>query len=66
MKDLGVAKHILGMEIKRDRVNGKLWFGQSKYVNSISLGFDKQDFRPLCVPISTRTKLSISYCPTSP
>jgi len=25
MKDLSVAKHILGMEIRRDRVNIKLW-----------------------------------------
>jgi len=25
MKDLGVAKHILGMEIHRDGKNGELW-----------------------------------------
>ena len=25
MKDLGAANHILGMEIKRDRENRKLW-----------------------------------------
>ena len=25
MKDLGAVKHILGMEIHRDRKNGKLW-----------------------------------------
>ena len=25
MKDLGVAKQILGMEIHRDKKNGKLW-----------------------------------------
>ena len=25
MKDLGAAKHILGMEIHRDKKNGKLW-----------------------------------------
>ena len=35
MKDLGAAKNILGMEIRRDRVEKKLWLGQSKYVNSI-------------------------------
>eukprot|EP01018_Ginkgo_biloba_P024166 Gb_40913 [translate_table: standard] len=28
MKDLGAAKYILEMEIKRDRVNRKLWLGQ--------------------------------------
>jgi hypothetical protein len=33
MKDLGAARHILGIEIRRDRENINLWFGQSKYVN---------------------------------
>jgi hypothetical protein len=28
MKDLGAAKQILGMEIHRDRKNGKLWLSQ--------------------------------------
>ena len=28
MKDLGVARQILGMEILRDRSNGKLWLSQ--------------------------------------
>ena len=35
MKDISVGKHIIVMEIKRDKVNIKLWLGQSKYVNSI-------------------------------
>jgi hypothetical protein len=35
MKYLSVAKHILGIEIKRDRVNKNPWLGQSKYFNSI-------------------------------
>jgi len=35
MKDLGAAKHILGMEIRRDGVNKKLWLGESKYVNLV-------------------------------
>jgi len=28
MKDLGATKQILGMEIHRDRKNGKLWLSQ--------------------------------------
>jgi hypothetical protein len=32
---LGVAKHILGMEILGDRVDKNLWIGQSKYDNFI-------------------------------
>jgi hypothetical protein len=35
MKDLGVANVILGMEIKRDRANRKLWLNQRKYVETI-------------------------------
>jgi hypothetical protein len=66
MKDLGATKHILGMEIKRDRLNRNLWLGQSKYANSILQRFDMQDFRTLCLPISVGTKLSISNCLTSP
>jgi hypothetical protein len=31
MKDLGATKHILSMEILRDRMNGKLWLSQQKY-----------------------------------
>jgi hypothetical protein len=35
MKDLGAANFILGMEIKRDRANRKLWLNQRKYVETI-------------------------------
>eukprot|EP00253_Pinus_taeda_P009951 PITA_09951 len=37
MKDLGAARQILGMEIFRDRSNGKLWLSQQKYVEKILL-----------------------------
>lgn len=66
MKDLGAAKHILGMEIRRDRVNRKLWLGQSKYVNSVLQRFNMQNCRPLSVPFTVGMKLSILDCPTSP
>jgi hypothetical protein len=35
MKDLGVANFIMGMEIKRDHANMKLWLNQRKYVERI-------------------------------
>jgi hypothetical protein len=66
MNDLDATKHILGIEIRRDRVNKKLWLGQSKYVNSILQRFGMQDCRSLCVPIFIGIKLSILDCPTSP
>eukprot|EP00253_Pinus_taeda_P022944 PITA_22944 len=39
MKDLGVARQILGMEIFRDKRNGKLWLSQQKYIEKILLRF---------------------------
>jgi hypothetical protein len=35
MKDLGAANFILGMEIKRDWANNKLWLNQRKFVKTI-------------------------------
>jgi hypothetical protein len=35
MKDLGAANFILGMEIKRDQANRKLWLNKRKYVETM-------------------------------
>lgn len=35
MKDLGATNFILGMEIKRDQANKKLWANQRIYVETI-------------------------------
>ena len=35
MKDLGVAKQILGMRITRDRKNRKLTFSQGEYIEKV-------------------------------
>jgi hypothetical protein len=59
MKDLGVAKYILGMEIKRDRENKKLWLSESKYVKFVLRHFLMVDCRPLSVPISMGTVLLV-------
>ena len=40
MKDLGATRHILGMEIIRDRQNIKLWIGKSKYIDTILRRFN--------------------------
>ena len=32
MKDMGIAKHILEMEILRDKNAGKLWLSQERYI----------------------------------
>ena len=35
MKDLGVAKQILGMRITRDKKNHKLMFSQGEYIEKV-------------------------------
>ena len=40
MKDLGEAKKILGMEIKRDRHSKKLYLSQKEYLKRVLKRFD--------------------------
>jgi len=40
MKDLGVAKQILGMRITRDRKNCKLTFSQNEYIEKVLKKFN--------------------------
>ena len=35
MNDLGVANFFLGMEMKRDWANKKLWLNQRKYIEMV-------------------------------
>ena len=43
MKDIGVEKQILGMEIHRDKKNGKLSLSQQKHVEKILMIFGMND-----------------------
>eukprot|EP00253_Pinus_taeda_P010898 PITA_10898 len=65
MKDLGVAKQILGMEILRDKSNGKLWLSQQKYIEKILLRFGMNNVKPVSVPLASPFKLSSSLCPNT-
>jgi hypothetical protein len=40
MKDIGATNLILGMEIKRDRANKKIWLNQRKYAETILQSFN--------------------------
>jgi hypothetical protein len=62
MKDLGVANFILGMEIKRDRANKKLWLNQRKYVETILHRFNMQGSKLVKVPIPIGVNLSAYQC----
>jgi hypothetical protein len=63
MKDLGAANFILGMEIKRDRANRKLWLNQRKYVETILQRFNMHGSKVVKVPIPIGVKLSADHCP---
>jgi hypothetical protein len=63
MKDLVAANFILGMEIKRDRANMKLWLNQIKYVETILQRFNMHGSKLVKVPIPIGVKLSKDQCP---
>jgi hypothetical protein len=65
MKDLGATRQILGMEIFRDRRNGKLWLSQQKYVKKILLRFGMNNVKLVSVSLASHFKLSSSLCPST-
>jgi hypothetical protein len=63
MKDLGATNFILGMEIKRDRANKKIWLNQRKYIEMILHRFNMHGHELVKVPIPIGVKLSTDQCP---
>jgi hypothetical protein len=63
MKDLGAANYILGMHIKRDRAQRRLWLGQKKYVEGVLKKFNMSDCKPIGTPMSVGVKLSAEQSP---
>ena len=59
MKDLGAANLILGMEIKRNQVDRKLWLNQRKYVETILHRFNMQECKSVRFPIPIGSRISI-------
>src|SRR4051812_31695918 len=65
IKDLGPAKKILGMEIKRDRKSSLLFLSQEKYIEKVLHHFNMHDANFVSIPIASHFKLSALQCPTS-
>ncbi|KAL2650316.1 hypothetical protein R1flu_018444 [Riccia fluitans] len=65
MKDLGPAKHILGMEIHRDVKGGRLWLTQGSYARKVLERFNMLDAKPVGTPLVNHFKhqLSTKFCP---
>jgi hypothetical protein len=65
MKYIGVANFILGMEIKRDRANRKIWLNKRKYFETILLRFNMHGSKAVRVPIPIGVKLFVDQCPNT-
>ena len=63
MKDLGASKKILGMEILRDRVAGRLSLSQKEYIEKVLHRFNMQNPKPVTTPLATHFRLSSTLCP---
>ena len=63
MKDLGVAKKILGMEIMRDRVERRLSLSQKGYIEKVLHRFNMQNVKPITTPLAAHFRLSYALCP---
>lgn len=64
MKDMGAAKKILGMEIKRERSSRKLFLHQKGYLEKVISRFEMQDAKPVVTPLAPHFRLSSKLSPT--
>ncbi|TXG63126.1 hypothetical protein EZV62_010120 [Acer yangbiense] len=66
MKDLGEAKKILGMEIKRDRAKGIICLTQTQYLKTVLQRFciDSKS-KPVSTPLAPHFKLSALMSPNT-
>ncbi|KAL5757095.1 hypothetical protein ACOSQ2_021841 [Xanthoceras sorbifolium] len=65
MKDLGAAKKILGMEIRRDKAAGKLYLTQKSFVEKVLERFGMKNAKPVSTPLAAHFKLSAAMSPLS-
>ncbi|KAE8711604.1 Detected protein of confused Function [Hibiscus syriacus] len=63
MKDLGAAKQILGMRIKRNTKLGILMLSQAEYINKVLSRFNMQDANPVSTPLGVHFRLSKDQSP---
>jgi hypothetical protein len=63
MKDLGVAKEILGMRITRNRKNRKLILSQGEYIEKVLERFRMQYAKLVSTPLANHFKLTKEMCP---
>jgi len=62
MKDLDVAKNILGMEIRRDKTTKRLRLSQCNYVKKVLERFNMYNAKLVSTPLANHFRLSIVQC----
>src|ERR1051325_1407121 len=65
MKDLGAASRILGIDIRRDKNQLKLFLSQEAYLRKILEKFGMSNSKPVVTPTNPQFKLSIDQCPST-
>jgi hypothetical protein len=63
MKDLGVAKQILGMKIIRDKASSTLKISQAEYVKKILSKFSMDEAKSVSTPLGSHFKLTKDQSP---
>ena len=63
MKDLGPVKKILGIEVLRNRNEGKLVLTQRSYIEKVMKKFSLENSKATAVPLAGHFKLSNEQCP---
>ena len=62
MKDLGVAKQILGMKLTRDMKNCKLTLSQGEYIEKVLHRFRMQNSKLVSTPLANHFELCKEMC----
>ncbi|GAB2285911.1 hypothetical protein Dimus_039730 [Dionaea muscipula] len=63
MKDLGIAKKILGMEIVRNRSKHEIRLHQTSYLEKVCIKFDMLNCKPVHIPLAAHFILSKAQSP---
>jgi hypothetical protein len=65
MKELDLAKCIIGMRIERDRKSNQLYLSQEKYIDKVLHKFKIEKAREVSFPLTDHFKLSKKQCPST-
>lgn len=65
MKDLGVAKRILGMDIIRNRHKREIRLSQEKYILKVLQKFNMSNAKSVATPLANYFLLSSKMCPST-